>query len=54
MNIPENYRSGLDIRQTQIAIKEVKDHFERTDYYRFVARIMKTRTRRWLQIHFGF
>ncbi len=30
MNIPENYRSGLDIRQTQIAIKEVKDHFERS------------------------
>ncbi|MCR5237349.1 MAG: aspartate--ammonia ligase [Lachnospiraceae bacterium] len=30
MNIPENYRSALDIRQTQIAIKEVKDHFERS------------------------
>ena len=30
MNIPENYSSALDIRQTQIAIKEVKDHFERS------------------------
>ena len=30
MNIPENYRSALDIKQTQVAIKEVKDHFERS------------------------
>ena len=30
MNVPENYRSALDIKQTQIAIKEVKDHFERS------------------------
>lgn len=29
-NIPEGYRSALDIRKTQIAIKEVKDHFERS------------------------
>ena len=29
MNIPGNYRSALDVRQTQIAIKEVKDYFER-------------------------
>ena len=30
MNIPGDYRSALDIRQTQVAIKEVKDHFERS------------------------
>ncbi len=30
MGIPENYKSALDIRQTQVAIKEVKDHFERS------------------------
>ena len=30
MNIPGNYRSALDVRQTQIAIKEVKDYFERS------------------------
>lgn len=30
MGIPSGYRSALDIRQTQIAIKEVKDHFERS------------------------
>ncbi|MBQ9605613.1 MAG: aspartate--ammonia ligase [Lachnospiraceae bacterium] len=30
MNIPQNYRSALDIRETQIGIKEVKDHFERS------------------------
>ena len=29
MEIPGSYRSALDVRQTQIAIKEVKDHFER-------------------------
>ena len=29
MESPESYRSALDVRQTQIAIKEVKDHFER-------------------------
>ncbi|MCR5774452.1 MAG: aspartate--ammonia ligase [Lachnospiraceae bacterium] len=29
MKIPDNYRSALDIKQTQVAIKEVKDHFER-------------------------
>ncbi len=27
--IPENYRSPLTIRETEVAIKEVKDHFER-------------------------
>ncbi len=27
--IPEGYRSALDIRETEIAIKEVKDYFER-------------------------
>ena len=27
--IPEGYRSALDIRQTEVAIKEVKDFFER-------------------------
>ena len=27
--IPEGYRSALDIRQTEVAIKEVKDYFER-------------------------
>ncbi|MBR1523346.1 MAG: aspartate--ammonia ligase [Lachnospiraceae bacterium] len=30
MNIPQNYRSALDIRETQIGIKDVKDHFERS------------------------
>ncbi len=30
MNIPQDYRSALDIRETQIGIKEVKDHFERS------------------------
>ncbi len=30
MDIPGNYKSALDVRQTQIAIKEVKDHFERS------------------------
>ena len=29
MEIPKSYRSALDVRQTQIAIKEVKDYFER-------------------------
>ena len=27
--IPENYRAPLTIRETEVAIKEVKDHFER-------------------------
>ena len=27
--IPENYHSDLDIRETEIAIKYVKDYFER-------------------------
>ena len=27
--IPEGYKSELDIRETQRAIKSVKDHFER-------------------------
>ena len=27
--IPENYHSPLTIRETEVAIKEVKDHFER-------------------------
>lgn len=27
--IPEGYRSPLTIRETEMAIKEVKDHFER-------------------------
>ncbi len=27
--IPENYNSGLSIKETQIAIKAIKDHFER-------------------------
>ncbi len=30
MNIPATYKSALDVKQTQIAIKEVKDHFERS------------------------
>ncbi|MBQ9443878.1 MAG: aspartate--ammonia ligase [Lachnospiraceae bacterium] len=30
MEIPGDYRSALDIRQTQVAIKEVKDYFERS------------------------
>ncbi len=29
LQIPENYKSALNIRETQVAIKEVKDHFER-------------------------
>ena len=29
-SIPKDYRSALDIKKTQIAIKEVKDHFERS------------------------
>ena len=28
--IPENYHSPLTIRETEVAIKEVKDHFERS------------------------
>ena len=28
--IPEGYRSPLTIRETEVAIKEVKDHFERS------------------------
>ena len=27
--IPDGYRSPLTIRETEVAIKEVKDHFER-------------------------
>ena len=27
--IPENYQSALDIRETEVAIKAVKDFFER-------------------------
>ncbi len=30
MNTIEKYRSALDIKETQVAIKEVKDHFERS------------------------
>ena len=29
VKVPEGYRSLLDIRQTEIAIKKVKDFFER-------------------------
>ena len=29
INIPKGYKSPLDIRETEIAIKEVKDFFER-------------------------
>ena len=29
MKIPDNYQSALDVRETEIAIKEVKDFFER-------------------------
>ena len=29
LQIPENYHSPLTIRETEVAIKEVKDHFER-------------------------
>lgn len=29
MNIPSNYAPGMDIRQTEVAIKQVKDHFQR-------------------------
>lgn len=29
IQIPEHYESRLDIRETEVAIKEVKDHFER-------------------------
>ena len=28
--LPGNYESRLDIRETEIAIKKVKDYFERT------------------------
>ena len=28
--IPDGYHSPLTIRETEVAIKEVKDHFERT------------------------
>ena len=27
--IPEGYRAPLTIRETEVAIKEIKDHFER-------------------------
>jgi len=29
LQIPEGYKPSLDIKETQIAIKEIKDHFER-------------------------
>ena len=29
MTIPSNYAPGMDIRQTEVAIKQVKDHFQR-------------------------
>ena len=29
LKIPEGYTSPLTIRETEVAIKEVKDHFER-------------------------
>ena len=29
LSIPEGYKSALDVRQTQIAIKKIKDYFER-------------------------
>ena len=29
LRIPEGYYSPLTIRETEVAIKEVKDHFER-------------------------
>ena len=29
LKIPERYHSPLTIRETEVAIKEVKDHFER-------------------------
>lgn len=29
LTIPEGYRSPLNIRETEVAIKEIKDHFER-------------------------
>jgi aspartate--ammonia ligase len=28
--IPENYRASLDIRQTEVGIKQIKDHFQNT------------------------
>lgn len=30
LTIPQNYRSPLTIRETEVAIKEIKDHFERS------------------------
>lgn len=38
----------------KIIFSWMKNHFERADYYRFVAKIVKTRIRRWLRVHFGF
>ena len=29
LSVPEGYKSSLDVRQTQIAIKKIKDYFER-------------------------
>lgn len=29
MKVPEGYQSALDVRETEVAIKEVKDFFER-------------------------
>ena len=30
LTIPQGYRSPLTIRETEVAIKEIKDHFERS------------------------
>ena len=30
LTIPEGYQSPLTIRETEVAIKEIKDHFEQT------------------------
>ena len=38
----------------KIIFSWMKNHFERADYYSFVAKIVKTRIRRWLRVHFGF
>ena len=32
----------------------MRKHFERADYIRFIAMIIKTRTRRWLRVRLGF
>ena len=38
----------------KIIFSWMKNHFERADYYRFIAKVIKTRTRRWLRVRFGF